>query len=207
MLITVADPLRAGNELTYYPGETTARMADVLLINKVNSASKDEVERVKANLARINPTARILLAESTVSVERGSSLRGKKVLLVEDGPTITHGGMMFGAASVAARENGVGGVVAAKGYAVGTIKSTFEKYPRLNEELPAMGYSPKQIKDLEATINNADCDAVVSATPTDLRRLVNVNKPIFNVSYELKPVGSEFDAVIKKFAQKVKKSR
>lgn len=201
LMITVADPLRAGNELSYYPGEICARMADVLLINKVNSADPADVERVRGNLEEINSGAKVFLADSVVSADNSKIIRGKRVLLVEDGPTITHGNMRFGAATVAAEQYGAGEIVVAKQYAVGTIKDTFEKYKNLEKELPAMGYSTKQIKDLEATINRADCDVVISATPTNLRHLINVNKPVVQVSYEIRPHGKEFDSLIEKFVR------
>lgn len=201
LMITVADPLRAGNELSYYPGEICARMADVLLINKVNSADPAEVERVRSNLEEINPTAKLILADSVVSADNTKIIKGSSVLLVEDGPTITHGNMRFGAATVAAEQYGAARVVDAKPYAVGTIKATFDKYKNLERELPAMGYSAKQIKDLETTINRADCDLVISATPTDLRHLINANKPIVQVSYEIRPHGKEFDSLIEKFVR------
>ncbi|MDE1767932.1 MAG: GTPase [Candidatus Micrarchaeota archaeon] len=205
MLIVVADPLRAGNELTYYPGETVARMADILLINKVNSARPEEVERVREDLSKINPKARIILGKSEVLVDNPRLIKGKRVLLVEDGPTITHGNMAFGAATVAAQQFGAGEIVEARKYAVGAIKDTFAKYPSLKTELPAMGYSPKQIRDLEATINAADCDCVVSATPTDLKRLISPNKPIVQVTYELVPVGRELDAKLEAFVKSIKR--
>ncbi|MGA3020442.1 MAG: GTPase [Candidatus Micrarchaeales archaeon] len=201
LMITVADPLRAGNELSYYPGEICARMADVLLINKVNSADPGEVERVRSNLREVNPSAKVILADSVVSVDNTKIIRGSSVLLVEDGPTITHGNMRFGAATVAAEQYGAARVVDAKAYAVGTIKATFDKYKNLEKELPAMGYSTKQIKDLETTINRAECDVVISATPTNLRRLINANKPIVQVSYEIQPHGKEFDSLIEKFVK------
>ena len=202
LLITVADPLRAGNELTYYPGETVARMADLLIINKVNSAPKEDVARVKEDLRRLNPRAKIILADSVVSVDNESIIRGKRVLLVEDGPTITHGNMLFGAATIAAREFGAGAVVTAKKYAVGSVKETFRKYGTLRNELPAMGYSAKQIRDLEATINRADCDIVLSATPTNLRRLIHPNKPIVQVSYEIVPSDGRLDRELDSFVER-----
>jgi predicted GTPase len=206
LLITVADPLRAGNELTYYPGEIAARIADVLLINKVNSANSDDVERVEEHLREINEKAKIVLADSIVTADNKGIIKGKSVLLVEDGPTITHGNMLFGAATVAAQEYGAGEVVDAKKYAVGEIKETFDKYSALKRELPAMGYSAKQIKDLEITINRAECDIVISATPTNLRHLINANKPIVQVSYEIRPHSNELDAAIEKFVKtKVRK--
>ena len=201
LTITVADPLRAGNELTYYPGGITARLADVLIINKVNSASKEEINRVRKDLREINPKAKVILTESIVSADSPGLIKGKRVLLVEDGPTITHGNMLFGAATIAARQYGAKEIVEVKKYAVGTIKATFKKYPTLKMELPAMGYSPKQIRDLEETINRADCDVVISATPTNIRHLISPNKPIVQVSYEIKPVNGSLDEEIKTFVK------
>ena len=205
LMITVADPLRAGNELSYYPGETVARMADILLINKINSATNGEIATVVKNLKSINKKARIVYAESIVTPDNPKLIKGKRVLIVEDGPTITHGGMKFGAGTVAARIYGAGDVIDAKKYAVGTIKETFKRYPALNKELPAMGYSKKQIRDLEDTINSAICDIVVSATPTNLRHIIKANKPIVQVSYELRPKGREFDKILDSFIRKVGK--
>ncbi|MHB1829939.1 MAG: cyclic 2,3-diphosphoglycerate synthase [Candidatus Micrarchaeaceae archaeon] len=205
LLIVIADPLRAGNELTYYPGETVARMADVLVINKANSATKGELDKVRQDLFSINKRAKVILADSIISADNPRTIKGMRALLVEDGPTITHGGMKFGAATIAAKQYGAREIVNAKKYIVGTLKGTFAKYPQLNDELPAMGYSPKQIKDLEATINAADCDVVVSATPTDLKKLVNVDKPIVQVSYELAPIGREFDDQLSSFIKSIKR--
>ncbi len=205
LLIVVADPLRAGNELTYYPGATVARMADMLLINKVNSAKPEDVERVNAALNSINGRADIVLCDSIISVDNPRIIKNSRALLVEDGPTITHGNMKFGAATIAAEQYGASSIVNAKKYAVGTIKDTFLKYPSLDAELPAMGYSVKQIKDLEATVNAADCDIVISATPTDLRRLINVDKPIVQVYYELSPKSAALDRKIEGFIKKAKK--
>ncbi len=205
LLIVVADPLRAGNELTYYPGETVARMADILVINKVNSAKNEDVERVVAGLRQINGKAKILYADSVISVDNPNGIKGKRALLVEDGPTITHGGMLFGAATVAAKEYGAGSIVNAKRYAVGTLKDVFQKYTQLSDELPAVGYSPKEVRDLEATVNLADCDVVVSATPTDLRHIIKANKPIVQVYYELKPRGGGLDSELKLFSKKATK--
>ncbi len=203
LAIAVADPLRAGNELSYYPGETVARMADILIINKVNSATRDELNRVKDDLRRINGRAEVVMANSTVKPDNPGLIRGRSALLVEDGPTITHGNMTFGAAAVAAKLNHVGEVVDARKYAVGTLKDIYKKYPALGRELPAVGYSPKQIKDLENTINGADCDIVISATPTDLRHVIMVDKPIVQVSYELSPIGKRLDIGLAAFAKKV----
>ncbi len=207
LFITVTDPLRAGNEVSYYPGATAAMMADVIVMNKVNSATKDEIDMVTANVKRINPRAKLFYADSVVKADSPNQIKGKRVLVVEDGPTITHGNMQFGAGTVAARQYGASAIVTAKDFAVGTIKETFVRYPQLEKELPAMGYSARQIKDLEATINGAECDSVVSATPTNLRNLISSNKPIVLVSYELSPKGGGFDNVIKSFADKIKKER
>jgi predicted GTPase len=205
LFITVTDPLRAGNELSYYPGETVARMADVIIINKVNSATPEELALLEGNIRQINKNAKVIRADSVVIPDNPKIIKGKRVLVIEDGPTITHGGMKFGAAMVAAKEFGAGEFIHARDYAVGTMKETFKKYPQLDIELPAMGYSPKQIKDLEATINNADCDVVISATPTNLRSLININKPIVQVNYELKPKTDQLDLILKNFAEGVKK--
>ncbi|MEM0094567.1 MAG: cyclic 2,3-diphosphoglycerate synthase [Candidatus Micrarchaeaceae archaeon] len=205
LFITVADPLRVGNELTYYPGETVARMADVLIINKVNSASEIEVKDLKENLRSINQRAKVLLANSEIKVDNADMIKDKRVLVVEDGPTVTHGGMKFGAATVAARNFGAAEIIDAKKYAVGSIKEAYEKYPQLDRLLPALGYSRKQISELEETINRAECDSVVSATPTDLKHIIKVNKPIVHVSYELRPLTGELRDIINNFLrQKVK---
>ena len=203
LMVTVADPLRAGNELSYYPGTIVARMADVLLINKVNSATGEQIANVSSNLEGINPKAKILYADSIVKVDNPKLITGKRVLIVEDGPTITHGQMSFGAGTIAARDYSAADFVDAREYAVGSIKDTYDRYPKLGKELPAMGYSPKQIKDLEATINRADCDSVVSATPTNLRSILNVNKPIAQVTYELSPQGGRFDDIIRAFGKNI----
>ena len=203
LTITVADPLRAGDEIAYYPGETVARLADIILINKVNSATKTQIDKVVGDLAAINGRAKIVYGNSVVTPDNPNLIKGKNVLVVEDGPTITHGGMLFGAGTVAAMLYKAKKIIDAKQYAVGTIKDTYNKYPHLKNELPAVGYSPKQIKDLENTINRAECDVVVSATPTDLRKIINVDKPIVQVGYELVPRGKEFDAAIGAFLKKI----
>lgn len=206
LFLTVADPLRAGNEMTYYPGNICARMADLLIINKANSATPEQLELVTRNLRSINPGATIVRANSVVRSDHPELIRGKKVLVIEDGPTITHGNMPFGAGTIAARQYGARAYAIAKESAVGSIKATFQKYPQLSRELPAMGYSPQQIKDLETTINRSKCDSVVSATPTDLRPLIQSNKPIAQVTYDLEPVGRGLDQAIARFASKVRRS-
>jgi len=205
MLVTVVDPLRAGNELSYYPGETVTRMADIILVNKVNSATTEEIRRLEKNIRIVNKKATVIYADSIVTPDKPNLIRGKRVLVIEDGPTITHGGMRLGAGMIAAKEYGAKEFVKAKDYAVGEIREVFNKYPKLLYELPAMGYSIKQIKDLEATVNAADCDVVVSATPTNLRSIINIDKPVVQVSYELVPKGNNFDDIIKQFAASVRK--
>ena len=200
LLIVVADPHRAGHEVGYYPGETNARMADVVVINKVDSAEPGNVEKVKASIEAINPKAKIILADSEITVATPSLIKGKRVLVVEDGPTLTHGGMRYGAGAVAATRFGAKEMVDAKKYAVGSIKETYRKYPHLELILPAMGYSAKQMRELEATINAADCDSVVIGTPIDLAKLLRINKPSVRVRYELKEKGQlTIEKVLEKF--------
>ena len=185
LFIVVADPHRPGHEVRYYPGETNARMADVVVINKVGTARREDVETVERNIGRINPGARIIRARSPVTVEDPSKVKGKRVLLLEDGPTLTHGEMKYGAAHVAARLFGAAQIVDPRPLAVGSIKKTFEHYPHLDQVLPAMGYGQRQMNELEATINAADCDLVLIGTPVDLGRLLKINKPSMRVRYEL----------------------
>ena len=187
--ITVVDPLRPGHELTYHPGETNTRMADVVVVNKLDSADLDAVSRVVANVLTVNPRATIVKANSPVVLEPGPSLVGARVLVVDDGPTITHGGMPFGAGTVAARHAGAGTFVDPRPYAVGSIRETFEQYPAIGAVLPAMGYSDEQLRELEATIDAVDCDVVVTGTPIDLGRLVKVRHPIRHATYELRETG------------------
>lgn len=198
--IAVVDPLRAGNEISYYPGETVARMADLIIVNKVNSATKEEMKLLSSDIEMINPKAEVVYADSVVGVDKAgaAAIKGKKVLIIEDGPSITHGGMKFGAGTVAAKQYGARSVANAKEYAVGEIRRTFERYPKLGKELPAMGYSRSQIKDLETTINRAKCDVVISATPTDLSRILKANKRIVKVGYELSPKGNGLAKAIDK---------
>ena len=188
--IVVADPLRPGHELTYYPGETNARMANVVVINKVNSARPEDVETVERNIKSVNPKAKIIRAESPVTVDRPDEVRGKRVLVVEDGPTVTHGDMPIGAGHMAARAHGAATIVDPRLTAVGTIKKTFEKYPHVKEVLPAMGYGKKQMRELEKSINTAECDLVLVGTPIDLGSLLKLNKPHMRVTYELAPEAS-----------------
>jgi predicted GTPase len=187
--IVVADPHRAGHELLYYPGETNVRMADVVVINKVDSAEKKNIELVRSNVKMLNPYVKIIEADSEISVDNPSMVKGKRVLIIEDGPTVTHGEMKYGAGFVAVKRIGAKEIVDPRPYAVGSIKKTFQKYSHLSNVLPAMGYGKKQVKELETTINSADCDTVVSATPIDLRRVLVVDKPMVRVKYELKEKG------------------
>ena len=191
LLFVVADPHRPGHELTFYPGETNLRMADVVVINKVDSASKENVARVQESICAVNPKAVVIQAASPISIEEGdaNAIRGKRVLAVEDGPTLTHGDMSFGAGVLAAKNFGASEIVDPRPYAVGSIKETFQRYPSTGAVLPAMGYGEKQIAELEATINATPVDLVLVATPIDLRRIVNVKHPTLRVSYDLEEIG------------------
>jgi predicted GTPase len=191
LYIVVADPLRPGHELSYYPGETNARLADVVVINKIGSAKPADIELVEANIRKVNPKARIIRARSPVTVDEADSIKGKRVLVVEDGPTVTHGDMPYGAGHVAAREHGAATIVDPRPYAVGTIKDTFAKYTHVKEVLPAMGYGRAQMDELQATINAAECDVVLIGTPIDLGSLLKVNKPTLRVRYELEKAAGE----------------
>jgi predicted GTPase len=189
LLVTLVDPHRPGHELTYYPGEVTLRLADVVVINKIDSADYAGIEMVRQNVAAINPDAIVIDAASTLDIEDPSVVRGKQVLAIEDGPTLTHGGMKIGAAVVAAQKFGAAGFVDPRPYTVGRLKETFEAYPDIGTVLPAMGYGEQQLKDLEATINNTKCDAVVIGTPIDLGRIIKIKKPYTRVYYNLQEIG------------------
>jgi predicted GTPase len=183
--ITIADPHRAGHELRYHPGESNFRAADVIVINKADTAPEGSVAQIRANAARVNPRARVLVAASEVTAEAPELIRGKRVLLVEDGPTLTHGEMPFGAGQVAAEKYGAAEVVDPRPIAKGSLRAVYEAFPHLGKLVPAMGYYPEQIEDLEKTIDAADCDTVVIATPIDLRHIVAIQKPSSRVRYEL----------------------
>jgi len=183
--ITLVDPHRAGHELTYYPGETNFLLADLLIVNKVQTADPVKVEAVLDNCRKFNPRARVIKCASKIFVDKPELITGKRALVIEDGPTLTHGGMSYGAGWFAAKNAGAAEIVDPKPYAVGTIAETYKKYPNSGAILPAMGYSDQQIADLEATINATPCDVVVEGTPIDLTRLIKVNKPIAGVTYEL----------------------
>lgn len=201
--IVVVDPHRPGDEISYYPGETNVYMADVVVINKIDSADMDDINEVRANVRAINPTAKIIEAASPLFVDHPEMILNKNVLVVEDGPTLTHGEMTFGAGMVAAEKYGCADFVDPRPWAVGEIKETFEKYPDIGILLPAMGYSAQQIKDLEKTINATECDSVVIATPIDLRRIVKIEKPACQVQYELQEIGVPTIAeVLESFATK-----
>jgi predicted GTPase len=188
LLIVVADPLRAGHERTYWPGSVNIRQADVVVINKIDSASMEQVERLRSSIAELNPEAKVIEAASPITVEEPELIAGKKVLVVEDGPTVTHGEMPFGAGAVVARKLGAE-LVDPRPYAVGSIVDAYARYPHLDSVLPAMGYGEKQIEELAATIARVPCDAVVIATPIDLRRLVDLSRPSTRVRYELQEIG------------------
>ncbi len=190
LMITVVDPLRPGHESAYHPGEATLRMADVVVVNKVDSAPARDVEAVVAAVGRMVPDAVVIRAESPVTLEGDGSLGGQRVLVVEDGPTLTHGGMPFGAGTVAARAAGATDIVDPRGYAVGSIADTYAKYPGTGAVLPAMGYGADQLADLAETIRRAPVDVVVSGTPMDLGRLIEVGHPIRRASYALHEVGA-----------------
>jgi predicted GTPase len=188
LYVVVADPLRPGDERRYHPGETNLRMADVVIVNKIDSASPEAVDQVLASIAELNPRAQVVMARSDLALD-GPPIAGKRVVVVEDGPTLTHGGMHFGAGVVAARRFGAGSIADPRPASVGSIRATLEKYPDLEPLVPAMGYGGEQVADLEATLNAVDADVVLSATPIDLSRLVNLNKPITRVRYDLAPAG------------------
>jgi predicted GTPase len=188
--IVVVDPHRAGHELLYYPGETNFRRADVLIINKLDTAAKENVDKVIENIKAFNPAATVIRAGSPISVQNGGEITGKRVLVIEDGPTVTHGGMAFGAGIVAASKYGAAEVVDPRPFAVGSIKKTFEKYRHLDKVLPAMGYGETQVKELAETINRIDCDLIISGTPIDLNRLIKTRQPMLPVGYELEEIGS-----------------
>jgi len=187
---TVVDPHRPGHELYYYPGNTSLRMADAAIINKIDTANGDDVLEVIANVKLVNPDAIIIEAASPVTVDKPKVIRGKRVLVVEDGPTLTHGGMKYGAGTVAAYKLGAKEIVDPRPYTVKSITETFKKYPDIGTLLPAMGYGKAQMKDLETTINNTKCDSVVIGTPIDLARYIKINKPHTRVNYDLQEIGT-----------------
>jgi len=190
LCVTVVDPHRPGHELSYYPGEVTLRIADVAVINKMDTADADSIQIVRDNIAKINPDAIVVDGASPIKVDNPEIIRGKKVLVVEDGPTLTHGEMKLGAGTVAAKKFGAAELVDPRPYTVGKLSETFEIYPNIGTLLPAMGYGEQQLKDLEATINNTDCDTVIIGTPIDLNRIIKINKPNTRVYYDLQEIGN-----------------
>jgi predicted GTPase len=190
LMIVVADPHRAGHEVSYYPGEINLRMADVVVINKIDSAAPENVRKVRESIATVNPNATIVNAASVIHIDNPNLIKGKRVLVIEDGPTLTHGGMAYGAGTIAARQGGAADIVDPRPYAVESIAEAFRKYPSIGPILPAIGYSAHQLRHLETTINKVDCDAVMVATPIDLSRIIDIRKPHTRVSYELQEVGS-----------------
>ncbi len=198
VIFTVVDPHRPGHEMTYYPGNTSLRLADAAVINKIDSASPENILQVRQNIQKVNPNAVIIEAASPIMVDKPELIRGKKVLVVEDGPTLTHGEMKFGAGVVAAQKLGASEMVDPRPYTVKSITETYQKYPNIGILLPAMGYGEQQMKDLEETINKTDCESVVIGTPIDLGRILNINKPSTRVMYELQEIGNDtLESVLK----------
>jgi len=189
LAITVVDPHRPGHELMYYPGEVTLRQADVVVINKMDSAAPEAIQTVRENIDKVNPNAIVVDGASPIKVDDPAIIKGKKVLVVEDGPTLTHGEMKLGAGTIAAQKFGAGELVDPRPFTVGKLSETFEIYPNIGVLLPAMGYGAQQLKDLETTINNTDCDSVVIGTPIDLNRIINIDKPNTRVYYDLQEIG------------------
>jgi len=202
--IVVADPHRPGHEVSYHPGETNARSADVFVINKVDTADAENVIKVRENLRLLNPKATVIEAASPLFVDDPDAIRGKRVLVIEDGPTLTHGEMAYGAGYVAARRFGAAEIVDPRPFAVNSIAATYQKYPKTGPILPAMGYGEAQTRDLEATINASDVDMVIVGTPIDLTRIIKINKPAQRVRYELQEIGQPTleDVLMKKFGKK-----
>lgn len=190
LTVTVTDPHRPGHELSYYPGEVTLRIADVVVINKMDSAAPENIQIVRENIEAVNPGAIVIDGASPIKVDDPSVIKGKRVLVVEDGPTLTHGEMKIGAGTVAAKKFGARELVDPRPFTVGLLSDTFKIYPEIGTLLPAMGYGEQQLKDLEATINGTDCDSVVIGTPIDLNRIINIKKPNTRVFYDLQEIGS-----------------
>jgi predicted GTPase len=201
--IVVADPHRAGHELTYHPGEANLRMANVVIINKVDTAEPENVKKVKENIKNANPNALILEAASPLTADNPELIKGKRALVIEDGPTLTHGNMPYGAATIMAQKSGASEIVDPRPYAVGSIKETYKKYTHLGKILPALGYGEKQIAELKETINRTPCDVVVIGTPIDLRRVMTINKPTVRVKYELQVLGPvTLEQILEEFLKK-----
>jgi len=207
LLFVVVDPLRPGHETKYYPGEVNARMADAFVINKMNSAKIEDVKKVEKNLQDLNPDAKKIFTNSVVILENSYNLNGKKVIVVEDGPTLTHGGMSYGAGYVAAKNNGAV-IIDPKPYLTGTLIEIFKEFPQIKEIVPAMGYNDQQIKDMEETLNKSKCDLIINGSPIDLAKLINSNKPIVRVTYDIEAVSSPtIEEVLDEFIQKFLKKQ
>ena len=204
LAITVLDPHRAGHELKYYPGESNFLLADVLIINKIDTAEPESVMVLESNIKTYNPRAIVIKAKSALKIENPETIRNRAALVIEDGPTLTHGGMSFSAGTVAANQYGAK-IIDAETHAVGSIKNLYKKFPHLKNILPAMGYSPKQIKELEQTINRAKCDIVIDGSPVNLSRILRANKPIVNVGYYLDEIGKpDLETILDGFLKKTK---
>jgi predicted GTPase len=204
--IVVADPHRAGHEIAYHPGEANLRMANVVIVNKVDTANPQNVQKVKENIKMVNPNATVLDAASPITVDNPELIKGKRALAIEDGPTLTHGNMPYGAATIIAQKLGATEIVDPKPYAVGSIKEAYNKYRHLGALLPALGYSEKQIAELKETIDKTPCDVIVIGTPIDLRRIMKINKPTVRAKYELKVLGPvSLEQILEEFLQRVGK--
>ena len=205
LMITVTDPHRAGHELTYYPGEVTLRLADVVIINKIDSAAPEDIQVVRDSIEKVNPGAVIIDGASPIRVDNPSIIRGKRVLVIEDGPTLTHGEMKLGAGVLAAKKFGAKELVDPRPFTVGRLSETFMLYPNIGHLLPAMGYGKQQLKDLEQTIERTDCDSVIIATPIDLNRIIKIRKPNTRVHYDLQEIGQpDLTEVLEEFLSKNK---
>jgi len=205
LMIAVTDPHRPGHELSYYPGEVVLRLADVVVINKIDSADYKDILTVRESISLVNPTADVVDAASTISVENPELIRGKRVLVIEDGPTLTHGEMRIGAGIVAAKRFGAAEIVDPKPFAVGRLADTYAKYPHIENILPAMGYGEEQMRDLSETIKRTDCDSVVIATPIDLGRVIDISKPNTRVEYSLQEIGHpDMEDVLRDLIAKIK---
>lgn len=203
LMVTVVDPHRAGHELKYYPGEVTLRLADVVVINKMDSAAPEDIQTVRDSIEKVAPGATVIDGASPIKVDDTSVIKGKKVLVVEDGPTLTHGEMKIGAGTVAARKFGASELIDPRPFIVGKLKETFKIYPEIGTLLPAMGYDNQQLKDLETTINQTDCDSVIIGTPIDLNRIINISKPNTRVYYDLQEIGyPNLEQVLDEFIKK-----
>jgi predicted GTPase len=204
--IVIVDPQRPGHEVKYYPSETNLRLADIIIINKIDTADHKSVEQVKNNIKEINPDSVIIKAASPITIEKKEQIRGRRVLIIEDGPTLTHGGMSFGAGTIAAK-NLDAKIVDPRPYAIGSIKKAYKDYPHLGKVLPALGYSSKQLRELEKTINSTPCDIIILGTPSNLEKLLKLNKPTIHVKYELEEIGlPNLEEILSQTFQKIQKT-